>query len=415
MQEIKQQNAHIHQFSNGLRLAHLTWNTPVAHAGLFIAAGSRHELENEQGLAHFIEHTLFKGTKKRRSTAVINCLEQVGGELNAYTGREETVIHASFLSEYSKRALELISDIVFHATFPEKELEKEKEVVIDEINSYLDAPDEFIFDDFEEQLFPNQPFGRNILGTPEGVHQFTQADIIRFIKRNYSTKNMIISYVGNKNFNEIKTLVEKYFVGENGAVSNIMVDPAMVSNSFYKIRQKQVVQSHCVLGGIAPAIKDSDYWAMALLNNYIGGPAMNSVLNMALREKHGYTYSNESNFSAFSDTGIFEIYLATERKTLQKCLKIIENELKNLQKIDAKTLKKMQNQMCGQIAIAADSGLNRMLSMGKTLLQTGTILSIQEVFEKIRKVSCEDLMQVAVSYMNFEKLNVLIYEPDENE
>lgn len=404
----------IHRFSNGLSLAYLPWNTPVAHTGIFIATGSRYETENEQGIAHFIEHTLFKGTEKRSSTEVIQRLESVGGELNAYTGREETVIHASFLVEHTDRALELISDIIFHATFPEKELEKEKEVVIDEINSYLDSPDEFIFDDFEEQLYKDQSFGRNILGTPEHVHGFTQFNIRRFIQRNYSSENMVISYVGNKSFDNIRQLVEKYFI--NNIYPNIQrsIKKAFINNTFKNTLQKSVYQSHCVLGGSAPSVKDSDYWAMSLLNNYIGGPAMNSVLNIALREKHGYTYSNESNFSAFSDTGIFEIYLATDSKTLYKCLKIIEKELKKLVEMNERTLLRIQNQTCGQIAIASDSGLNQMLSMGRSMLQTGTVLSMKEVFGKIKEVTLNDLVQVATKYMNFDNLNFLIYEPDEN-
>jgi len=177
-----------HIFPNGLRFVYLPWNTPVSHAGVFIAAGSRYETAQEQGLAHFIEHTLFKGTKKRSSSEVLTRLESVGGELNAYTSREETTVYASFLSAHSLRALELLSDIVFDATFPEKELEKEKEVVIDEIDSYLDTPSEQIFDDFEELLFPNQPFGANILGTPKKVRSFTQNNVIQFVEKHYVPK-----------------------------------------------------------------------------------------------------------------------------------------------------------------------------------------------------------------------------------
>ncbi|MDD4847342.1 MAG: pitrilysin family protein [Bacteroidales bacterium] len=415
MQNFQEENIRIHQFSNGLRLVYLPWNTTVAHTGIFISAGSRHELEQEQGLAHFIEHTLFKGTEKRSSVAVINCLERFGGELNAYTGREETVIHASFLAEYSQLALELMSDIVFHATFPEKEVEKEKEVVIDEINTYLDTPDEFIFDDFEEQLFKNQSFGRNILGTPEQVRKFSQSDILRFIHRNYATDRMVISYVGNKNFDEIRKIVQRLFDGSATIASKGEVIKPFVSKIFNRTQSKPVYQSHCVLGGLAPCVTADDFWAMSLLNNYIGGRAMNSVLNMALREKHGYTYSNESNFSAFSDIGIVEIYLATDPQTLPKCLTIIERELNKLPAITKNTLQKMQEQMCGQIALDSDSGLNQMLSIGRSLIQTDKVLSMKEVFEKINTVSLDAIHQVAENYLKMNNLNVLIYKPDDNE
>lgn len=406
-----QQELHVHQFSNGLRLAYLCWNSPVAYTGVFIPTGSRHELENEQGLAHFIEHTLFKGTKKRSSLAIINRLETVGGELNAYTGREETVIHAGFLAEYSQRALELLSDILFHATFPEKELEKEKEVIIDEINDYLDAPDELIFDDFEALLFPDQSFGRNILGTPEQIHAFTPDSARDFIGRNYSADNLVISYVGKMNFEKVRDLVERYFVENQNKKGNPITPPAIPAAQFSKTITKNVQQTHCILGGIAPAACHSDYWTMALLNNYLGGPSMNSVLNVALRERNGYTYSNESNYSAFSDIGYFEIYLASDRQTLPKCMKIIEQELKKLNKISDASLKRMKEQICGQFALASDSGLNRMLSIGKSLQQTGNILTDELLFKKIRSITKDDFVRLAETYLDFERLNILMYQP----
>lgn len=411
---IQQEKIHIHQFSNGLRLSYLRWNTPVAHVGVFIPTGTRNELEQEHGLAHFLEHVLFKGTKKRNSAAVINYLEKVGGDLNAYTDREETVIHASILSVHTQKAFDLLSDIIFNATYPEKELEKEKEVVIDEINYYLDSPDELIFDDFEEQLFPNQPFGRNVLGTPECVYSFTQADIYRFIERNYSLENMVICYVGNKKLDTIIKMVEKYFALKKLYFEKPLAKPAVVANHFQKTIKKPICQSHCILGGLAPSVKDSNYWTMFLINNYIGGVAMNSVLNMALREKNGFTYNNGSTYTAFSDTGILEIYLSTDPKNLQKCIKIVEKNLNKLHTLKQTTLIKMQEQMCGQIAVAADSGLNRMLSIGKSLLQTDTVVNLEEIFEHIKSISLDSVYQTISEYWNFKNLNLLIYEPNGN-
>lgn len=414
METLNQQKIQIHQFNNGLRLVYYFWNSPVAYTGVFIPAGSRHELEEEQGLAHFIEHTLFKGTKKRSSLSIINRLEVVGGELNAYTGREETVIHASFLAEYSRRTFELLSDILYNATFPDKELEKEKEVIIDEINDYIDSPDELIFDDFEENLFPNQPFGRNILGTPQKVYSFTSQSVQKFIKRNYSNNNMIISYVGKMPFDKARDLVEKFFVDNHQFDSqkkNITESP-VPSVRFSKVITKKVQQAHCILGGIAPSSCHDDYWTMALLNNYLGGPSMNSILNLALRERHGYTYSNESNYSAYSDIGFFEIYLSSDVQTLPKCLRIIEQELKKLSNISDAMLKRIKEQMCGQIAIAADSGLTRMLSIGKTVQQTGAVMSDEAIFKKIRSISKDDFIRLSEQYLDFDCLNVLMYHPD---
>ena len=401
-----------HIFSNGLRLIYLTWNTPVSHAGVFVAAGSRHETPEEQGLAHFIEHTLFKGTKKRTSAQVLTRLESVGGELNAYTSREETTIYASFLTEHSLRALELMSDIVFDATFPEKELEKEKEVVIDEIDSYLDSPAEQIFDDFEEHLFPNQPFGANILGTPKKVRSFTQNHVMQFVKKHYVPKNMVISYVGKTPFETIKKHIEHLFTRHIVSPDSITV-PAQHAEKFEIKTKKPIHQSHCVIGGIAPSLHSNDRISMSLLNNYLGGPAMSSALNMALREKNGLTYNNESHYDTYSDTGIFQIYIGTETKNIDKCLNIIKKELHKISAApcSATALKQMKQQYCGQIAIASDSGLNQMIRIGKSLLHTNDVLELEDLFQKIETITANQLLETAEKYLDFDKLSNLIFTP----
>jgi len=401
-----------HIFSNGLRFVYLPWHTPVSHAGVFIAAGSRYETSEEQGLAHFIEHTLFKGTKKRSSSEVLTRLESVGGELNAYTGREETTVYASFLSAHSSRALELLSDIVFDATFPEKELEKEKEVVIDEIDSYLDTPSEQIFDDFEESLFPNQPFGANILGTPKKVRSFTQQHVIQFVKKRYVPENMVVSYVGKTPFDVVKKQIERFFIRQMNTLSSVVV-PARHSEKFEIKTKKPIHQSHCVVGGIAPALGADESITMSLLNNYLGGPAMSSVFNMALREKNGLTYNNESHYDAYSDTGIFQIYIGTETKNIDKCLNIIKKELDKIaaDTCSASTLKRMKQQYCGQIAISSDSGLNQMIRIGKSLLHTGNVLELEELFKKIEAVTDTKLLEVSRKYLKFEQLSSLIFVP----
>jgi len=400
-----------HIFSNGLRFVYLPWNAPVSHAGVFIAAGSRYETAEEQGLAHFIEHTLFKGTKKRSSSEVLTRLESVGGELNAYTGREETTVYASFLTAHTLRALELLSDIVFDATFPEKELEKEKEVVIDEIDSYLDTPSEQIFDDFEELLFPNQPFGTNILGTPKKVRSFTQNHVIQFVKKHYVPENMVISYVGKTPFETIKKYVERFFIRQIVPLPSVTV-PAQHADKFEVKTKKPIHQSHCVMGGVAPSLRSDERIAMSLLNNHLGGPAMSSVLNMALREKNGLTYNNESNYDAYSDTGIFQIYIGTETKNIEKCFNIIKKELhKTTAPCSAALLKRMKQQYCGQIAIASDSGLNQMIRIGKNMLYTGQLMELEDLFKQIETITANQLSEVSQKYLNFDNLSTLIFTP----
>jgi predicted Zn-dependent peptidase len=386
---------------------------PVSHAGVFIAAGSRHETPKEQGLAHFIEHTLFKGTKKRSWSDVINRLEAVGGELNAYTGREETTVYASFLAEHSLRALELLSDIVFNATFPEKELEKEKEVVIDEIDSYLDTPSEQIFDEFEETLFPNQPFGANILGTPKKVRSFTQNHVIQFVKKHYLPQRMVVSYVGRTPFDTVRKQIERFFIKQTDATADSVVVPAQHSEKFEIKIKKPIHQSHCIIGGIAPALGSDERIAMFLLNNYLGGPAMSSALNMALREKNGLTYNNESYYDAYSDTGIFQIYIGTETKNIEKCLTIIRKELDKVAATacSASILKRMKQQYCGQIAISSESGLNRMIHIGKSLLHTGNVVELEERLKTIEAVTAAQLLETAKKYLDFNRLSTMIFIP----
>jgi predicted Zn-dependent peptidase len=401
-----------HSFPNGLRLVYLPWNTPVSHVGVLIAAGSRHETAEEQGLAHFIEHTLFKGTKKRSSTEVLTRLEAVGGELNAYTSREETVVYASFLATRSLRALELLSDIVFDATFPEKELEKEKEVVIDEIDAYLDTPSEQIFDDFEELLFPNQPFGANILGTPKKVRSFTQNHVIQFVKKHYIPENMVISYVGKTPFETVKKHVERLFTRHIVPLASVII-PAQPAEKFEVKIKKSTHQSHCIVGGVAPSLHSNERVPMLLLNNHLGGPAMSSILNMALREKNGLTYNNESHYYACDDTGIFEIYIGTETKNIDKCLNIIEKELRKITSgtCSAATLKRMKQQYCGQIAIASDSGLNQMFNIGKSVLRTGKVLEFDEIFQQVEDITAAQLLEIAEKYLDFNRFSSLIFTP----
>ncbi|HQV01361.1 MAG TPA: pitrilysin family protein, partial [Bacteroidia bacterium] len=303
-----------HTFKNGIKLIFQFNDSFVGHSAILVNAGTRDENTDKEGLAHFIEHVLFKGTKKRKSIHILNRLEVVGGELNAYTTKEETCIHASYLTPYFERAMELMIDIVFNAVFPPKEIIKEQEVVIDEIRTYLDTPAEQIFDDFESQVFAKHPLGSHVLGTIESVSAFTQKDISHFTKQNYTTDKMVISVVGNYQFETVVATIEKHLHTIKATTTTVK------RNAFTKYKPTQVIvkkateQAHFILGGKAYSFKDKQRIELVLLNNILGGPGMNSRLNLSIREKYGYTYNIESNYNAYSDTGIFSLYLATDKK-----------------------------------------------------------------------------------------------------
>lgn len=354
-----------HTFPNGIRLIHFAVNSPVGHCGLLINTGSRDEAANEHGMAHFIEHVIFKGTKKRKTFHILSRIDDVGGELNAYTTKEETCIYASFLKQDFNRALELLHDITFNSTFPARELEKEKEVIIDEINSYKDNPSDLILDDFEELVFKDDPMGRNILGTPEMLERFGRADIEAFMANNYHTDQMVICSVGQIEPYRIKGLVEKYFggVSENRRAG---VRPAIVPyQARREVKMMDTFQSHIVVGNVAYDLDSPQRLGLLLLNNILGGPGMNSRLNMALREKNGIAYNIESIYTPYSGSGVFSIYFGTDEENLDRSLKIVHRELKKLRD---KELGKLQlhnaaRQLKGQITIANENRENLMLSL----------------------------------------------------
>ncbi len=404
----------IHTFGNGLQLVHQQTNheSMVAHVGLIMNTGSRDETEKEIGLAHFIEHVLFKGTKKRKAYHVLSRLEDVGAELNAYTSKEETVITTSFLNEHYERSIELIADIVINSIFPQKEIEKEKEVVIDEINSYRDTPSEQIFDDFDWLLFPNHPLGYNILGTKAHVRKFSQKHVLQFVQNHYLAQNMTISSVGNISFNRLIYLIEKYF--SNVAASNsIRTRTAPEPYEAVQLNKKRrVYQAHCMIGNRAYSLMDEKRVAFSLLNNYLGGPGMNSRLNLGIREKYGFTYNLESNYTALSDTGHFSIYLGTDQQYLQRTIELVHKELKQLRevKIGPLQLKKAQQQLIGQIAISEESNANRMINNGKSLMSYGKISELKAVNAKIMAVTPEMIQEVANEIFDPTQLSMLIYQ-----
>jgi len=401
------------KLSNGIRLIHKMANSPVAHCGIIINAGSRDELPEEFGIAHFIEHVIFKGTNKRKAYHVISRLEDVGGDLNAYTSKEETFVYASFLSRYYERSLELFSDILFNSSFPEKELEKEKDVIIDEINSYRDSPSELIFDEFEEVLFKNHPIGHNILGSPETVKSFGRQHIQSFMQRNYLTDRMVICSVGSLSFDKLVLLCEKYFghipasAAKNGRHAFTDYQPTITQS------EKSNFQVHCMMGNIAYDVSTERKNVLALLTNILGGPGMNSRLNLAIREKHGYSYNIEAHYQPFSDSGLFNIYLGTDSEYLEKSLRLVYKELKNLRenKLGTLQLHKARQQIIGQIAISLESNLAEMVSIGKSHLFFDTVDTMAEMIKKIEGISSKDLLDVANEIFVTDQFSMLTYLP----
>lgn len=397
---------------NGIRLVHFPIPGMVSHCGLVINAGSRDESEKEHGIAHFVEHMLFKGTSKRKAYHILTRLDDVGGELNAYTTKEETAVHASFLKEHYERAIELMKDLVFNSSFPPKEIEKEKEVIIEEINSYKDNPAELIFDEFEEQVFNGLAIGRNILGTKKSVKAFKRESLLSFISRNYSTDQIVFCSVGNIQENKIIHLFTKYFI-------DIPVIHNIKNQSFvpdYKpthiIRQLKTYQNHCIIGNTAYDIRHKDRVGMFLLNNMLGGQGLNSRLNMSLRERNGLAYNVESNYNPYIDTGVFSIYFGTDKQNLEKSLAITEAELKKVrtEKLGSIQLSRAKSQIKGYLARSYENYESLMLSMGKSILVFDKIDSIEEVYEKIDEVTASQILMIANEVLDSKNLSSLIYK-----
>jgi predicted Zn-dependent peptidase len=402
----------LHTLDNGLRLVHQRIPGLVAHCGLIINIGSRDESDSEHGIVHFVEHMLFKGTGKRKAFHILSRLEDVGGELNAYTTKEETAVHASFLKDDYERAVELISDVTFNSLFPDKEIEKEKDVVIEEINSYLDNPAELIFDDFEEMIFNDQPIGRNILGTEKTIRSFSRDKLSSFTRENYNTSQMVFCSVGNISDEKILKLFKTHFSKiitpdrKEREIRKWNYKPSIVT------KKKDTYQNHCVIGNIAYDFKDPRRMRMFLLNNIIGGQGMNSRLNLSLREKNGLAYNVESSYNPYFDTGIFLIYFGTDSQYLDKSISITMSELKKLResKLGTIQLSKAKNQIKGYLARGYENHESLMLSLGKSLQVFGKIDTIEEICRKIDNVTASEILETANDIFEPSRLSTLIYK-----
>ncbi len=401
-----------HQLKNGIRIIHRETSNQVSHCALMVDTGSREELSDENGMAHFIEHLIFKGTKKRKAYHVLSRIENLGGELNAYTTKEETCIYASFLSPYYKESLELFADVAFQSVYPEKEITKEKDVVIDEIHSYLDNPAELIYDEFENQLFDGHPLGRHILGDEKSVSKFTRADVLRFVRRNYSTEQMVIASVGRIDFKKLVKWVELYF-GQARPIGKRGKRIPFTHPHHQRIeKKKDSYLTHCMMGTMAYGRTHPNRLALLLLNNLLGGPILNSRLNLAIREKHGYAYTIESMYQAYSDTGLFAIYLGTDKNQLEKSIGLVNKELNKLRlnSLGSMQLHRVKRQLIGQLAINYESSLNEMLRMAKSHLSVPIVKPIARVIEAVDGISASTLQEVAMEVLNPDHMSTLIYK-----
>lgn len=400
--------------NNGIRVIHKEEKSPVFHLVLLIDAGSRDEKPEQHGLAHLIEHVIFKGTKKRKAFHILSRIDSVGGEINAYTSKEETCLYASFLQVYAERAFELFADILLNSLFPEKEINKEKQVIYDEIASYDDSPAESIFDRFEEELFPSHPLGRPILGTKESLEKIKRADILRFVKEQYQAEKIVIATVGNLPEKEVLRLSEKYFSEYARKSEPIKRLKAGKPVYFKKEITRQVHQAHCVIGNRAYGQHDKRRYAMSLLNNLLGGPAMNSRLNLAIREKHGFTYNLESNYQMFTETGVFSVYLGTDKVHLEKTRFLVYKELEKLRKsaLGTRQLSAAKQQLIGQIALAQESRMSLALAMAKSIVVHGYVDPLEVVYTRINALTSSALSEAANEVFDPRHLSELNYLPD---
>jgi predicted Zn-dependent peptidase len=403
----------VHTLPNGIRILFKHASSTITHCCFVVNAGSRDEQEGKTGLAHFIEHLLFKETLRRNTNQILNRLELVGADLNAYTTKEYTVVHASLLNQHLERTVDLFEDILFHSTFPEEEQEKERGVILDEIASYLDQPEEAIQDDFENLLFKGHPIGENILGTPETVAKLNSADIKEFISANYNTSEMVFAVFGNYDFKKVVKLSEKYF----GAVPANNVQKRRlkpdINSGLSVVLPKPISQAHCIMGNNAYSANHHFRDGLWLLNNLLGGIGMSSRLNLEIREKYGIAYTIDSSYTTFTDCGIFSIYFGTDKEKVGKATRLVYKELKKLRDIKLGTLQlhNEKQKFIGQIALGEENRMGVIMSMAKNLIAFNHIHTLEEIFHKINAVTAEQLLEISNEIFDNEKMITLLFEP----
>ena len=412
---------------NGLRIIHLPSDSKVVYCGYQINAGTRNEEPGEEGLAHFCEHVTFKGTERRKAWHILNSLESVGGDLNAYTNKEGTVYYSAILKEHIARAVDLLTDIVFHSVYPQAEIDKEVEVICDEIESYNDSPAELIYDEFENIIFKGSPLGHNILGTAEQVRSFKTEDALRFTRKLYQPDNAIFFAYGDIDFKKLVRLLKKSFLSEERRVKsekfnspeaqaqfNIRHSTFNTQHSFEGqtiVMQKNTHQAHVMIGTRAYDVNDSRRMPLYLLNNMLGGPGMNAKLNLALREHNGLVYTVESTMVAYGDTGVWSIYFGCDEHDVKRCLRLVRKELdKFMQKPLSKAqLKAAKKQIKGQVGVACDNRENFALDFGKSFLHYGWEKNVDRLYEQVDEITAEQIQAVAQELFDRDRLTTLIF------
>ena len=434
---------------NGLRIIHLPSDSKVVYCGYQINAGTRNEEPGEEGLAHFCEHVTFKGTERRKAWHILNCLESVGGDLNAYTNKEGTVYYSAILKEHIARAVDLLSDIVFHSVYPQAEIDKEVEVICDEIESYNDSPAELIYDEFENILFKGSPLGHNILGTAEQVRAFKTEDALRFTQKLYRPDNAIFFAYGDIDFKKLVKLIQKALgecpkgrelacsadcksaetpteerIAEETPTEEMEADDAnhKVQSSKFNVQskvagqtivmQKNTHQAHVMIGTQAYDVNDDRRMPLYLLNNMLGGPGMNAKLNLALREHNGLVYTVESTMVAYGDTGTWSIYFGCDEHDVKRCLRLVRKELdKFMQKpLSDAQLKAAKKQIKGQIGVACDNRENFALDFGKSFLHYGWEKNVDRLYEQVDEITAAQIQAVAQELFDKDRLTTLIFK-----
>lgn len=403
------------ELGNGIRLVHRQMrHTRIVHVGLMVDAGSRDENPHNNGIAHFIEHSVFKGTHKRKAYHILNRLEAVGGELNAYTTREKTVFYASCLKRYTERAIDLLTDITFNSVFEPKEVEKEKKVVLEEIEMYEDIPEDSIHDEFYQMLYPDHSLGYDILGTRETVPAFMREHIREFMQQHYAPRNIVLSVVGNINLNRAEQLAHRY-LGHLEPREQPRQRHEPQTKQFRQYLKKDLTQTHCIIGREAYSKQDPRRYALVLLNNILGGAGMSSRLNMVVREKWGFTYNIQSSYSAFTDSGAFHIYFGTDKEHLEKSIQLTFRELRRLreEKLGVRQLQKAKNQVLGHVAMMEENHSVTMQSQAKSLLDYNRVITLDEFFQRMDALTAEEVQEVANDLLQEDQMSVLVYEEGE--
>jgi predicted Zn-dependent peptidase len=404
----------IFELSNGIRVVHqYIPTTSIVHCGIVIGIGSRDETIDTQGIAHFWEHMAFKGTKKRTSLDIIKSLDSVGGELNAFTDKEKIVFYASVRDQYFERAVDVLTDITFQSTFPEKELEKERGVILEEMAMYFDSPDEALQDELEALIFKGHAIGMNILGNEQTVRSFKKKDFISFFKKHADSRKIVFSCVGNIPLAQVEKIAKLYLETRPVFKSNVKRKRFSAYKQREAILQRGVKQTRCAFGRDAYPLMNHKRIPFFLLNNILGGPGMNSRLSLSIREKYGLVYAIDAQYMAYADTGMFAIYFGTEPKQVSKCMTLVRRELDRLcdMPLSARELASAKEQLKGQLALSEENNQGLMIMMGRAVIDLDRVPPLEEVYDKINDVDASKLQDIACEMFTEDKLSSLIIEP----